>query len=150
MGTFAADISEFARRTKLKGATVVKKIAFDGLRGVMKKSPVDTGRFRASWRVGINTPDLSTAPKLKAGSSDDSGRLRDDKGKFVSGFGAGSGNQVINRANWGDTIFITNNLPYGPRLENGWSKQAPQGMLKLTFLELRTSLARAVASVRPV
>ncbi|NBT33816.1 MAG: hypothetical protein EBT13_18445 [Rhodobacteraceae bacterium] len=33
-------------------------------------------------------------------------------------------------------IYIQNNLPYANRLENGWSGQAPQGMVALTVAEV--------------
>ena len=36
------------------------------------------------------------------------------------------------------SIIIQNNLPYANRLENGWSKQAPKGMVALTLSEMRT------------
>jgi hypothetical protein len=32
----------------------------------------------------------------------------------------------------GDVVHMANNLPYARRLEDGWSKQAPAGMVKLT------------------
>ena len=35
----------------------------------------------------------------------------------------------------GDTIVISNNLPYAVRVENGWSQQAPEGMMKVSVLE---------------
>ncbi|MDT1903849.1 hypothetical protein FPK34_23945, partial [Acinetobacter baumannii] len=33
----------------------------------------------------------------------------------------------------GNLIFIQNNKAYGPRLENGWSDQAPLGIYSTTF-----------------
>lgn len=33
-------------------------------------------------------------------------------------------------------LWISNNLPYAVRLEYGWSKQAPSGMVRVTLLEL--------------
>jgi len=33
-------------------------------------------------------------------------------------------------------IFIVNGLPYINRLENGWSQQAPNGMVAITLAEL--------------
>ena len=33
-------------------------------------------------------------------------------------------------------LFINNQLPYGPRLEDGWSDQAPLGMVALTIAEV--------------
>jgi hypothetical protein len=37
----------------------------------------------------------------------------------------------------GDTITLVNNLPYAQRLENGWSGQAPNGMVSLTAQEFQ-------------
>jgi hypothetical protein len=37
-------------------------------------------------------------------------------------------------------VWLSNNLPYANRLENGWSKQAPAGMVNLTFAELQAQI----------
>lgn len=34
-------------------------------------------------------------------------------------------------------FYFANSLPYAFRLENGWSKQAPMGMVKVTTAEWR-------------
>jgi hypothetical protein len=57
-----------------------------------------------------------------------------------------NGNAKIAEANWEDSIFISNNLPYAPKLEKGYSKQAPQGMMRITFLELRQSIRRLITA----
>ncbi len=41
-------------------------------------------------------------------------------------------------------IYITNNLPYISKLENGSSKQAPNGMVNLTMNEVQRSVANVV------
>jgi len=44
-----------------------------------------------------------------------------------------------------DSIWFTNNLPYADRVENGWSTQRPQGMVRSTvkmFKPLIESIAR--------
>lgn len=33
----------------------------------------------------------------------------------------------------GDTFYLTNNMPYAQSVEDGWSSQAPQGMVKSTL-----------------
>lgn len=75
-------------------------------------SPVDTGRFRASWQVGENA-----APG--------------------TGVGPGSyGSQPpIQRVNYGEekvgNIYsVHNNLPYAEPLADGSSKQAPPGWVQ--------------------
>lgn len=141
MASFTQDIAKFVEKTKIKGETVLRKLAFEAFQGCVQKSPVDTGRFRSNWRIGINKVDKSftwvppkTAPK---GQSP------------VTGVETALALGKISKAGWGDFIAITNNLPYGPKLENGWSRQAPAGMMKLTFEEVKAGLARAVASLPP-
>ena len=41
-----------------------------------------------------------------------------------------------------DVIWIQNNAPYGPALEDGHSGQAPSGMVAVTFAELEVMFAK--------
>jgi hypothetical protein len=44
----------------------------------------------------------------------------------------------------GKVHFLTNNLPYALRLEYGWSKQAPHGMVGVTVKEYQQIVDKAV------
>lgn len=123
MGQFAADITRFVQRTGLRADVVLRKLALDGLQGLLLKSPVDTGRFRGNWRVGINVVHDSEIDRNAK-----QGGLADEQATIAT-------------AKFGDTINITNNLPYAKRLEDGWSQQAPNGVLSLTFQELKSGFA---------
>lgn len=93
----------------------------DSLRGVVQKSPVDTGRFRGNWIVSVDSPNLTETQQ-----TDVNGSATINKGMAaIEAFD-------INNSR----IYIQNNLPYGNRLENGWSKQAPNGMVALTLSEM--------------
>jgi hypothetical protein len=151
--SFAADISKFVEKTKLKADVVVRKLAMDGLAGVVRMSPVDTGRFRGSWRVGVNRVDLETEPKGNQ-HKDKNGHTLEDPFKqkaantnVATAKALSEGSKQIAQAKFGDVIAITNNLAYGPPLERGHSKQAPQGMLRVTFMRLQTQLKRMVGSL---
>ena len=49
----------------------------------------------------------------------------------------------------GQTIFITNSLPYAYRLEyDGWSRQAPAGMVRVTVVEFAQRFERAVRAAK--
>jgi hypothetical protein len=144
--TFAADVSRFAEKYKLRGKDVMLKVALDGYKGVIMRSPVDTGRFRGSWRVGINRSDLSVPEKAPPYS------LGVKHGGVVDyGDEANSGELThthsLFSAKWQDEIHITNNLPYAGELEHGSSTQAPGGVLGLTVEALRHGIAEAVRSV---
>ena len=100
------------------------EVAMDVLRGVVLNTPVDTGRARGNWQVTTNTPATGqTQVKTKNGA-----RAIQD------------GTSKINSANVADgtTIWITNNVPYIERLEDGWSAQKPDGILLPTLNSIRT------------
>lgn len=89
----------------------MRSVVLSFLRNVTLASPVDTGRFRANWVVGINSPDNNQYPNRKAQSTAISKGKQEVK-KFTF-----TGSQVM---------YINNNLPYARRLNDGYSKQAGQ------------------------
>jgi hypothetical protein len=101
---------------------------------VVKKSPVDTGRFRGNWQLSDNppTPSVQLTARL-----DKSGQVVIELARVA-----------VQDIRAGGVSYITNGLPYGPRLEYGWSKQAPSGMVRLTVNELQKFMREAVAQIR--
>lgn len=80
-------------------------------------SPVDTGRFRASWQVGENT---AAAPPDYVGN--EGGNRNTNIPPLVK----------INYQNerLGNVYSVHNNLPYAEPLANGHSRQAPDGWIQ--------------------
>jgi len=117
---FSSQLKAFATKAQKKETAVLRRSAIDTLGRVTLRSPVDTGRFRANWAVGINEVGVSAA-----------------QASPEEGFGAAAqpGQQVIGNAKATDAIVISNNLPYAQRLENGYSSQAPAGMVAITVAE---------------
>jgi hypothetical protein len=75
-------------------------------------SPVDTGRFRASWQVGENAAPGGRKPE-----------------------GSYTGTPLLERIGYqreqlGNVYSVHNNLPYAERLAQGWSGQAPAGWVQ--------------------
>jgi len=114
--SFKLDIREFAEATGLELELVTRKIALDAYARVTVKTPVDTGRARGNWNVGAGRPDLSTT---KTGESPPPSLKKGD-GEAA--------------------IYITNNLDYVFELENGSSKQSPEGMVAVSMLELEAGI----------
>ncbi len=135
---FVNTINKFTHLVGVRADFVVQKLAFDAFAGLLGRTPVDTGRARASWRLGINRVNLSVSPE----------RSRSNK---KVGQGPASKGEIAEQtkgltAEYGDTIHITNNLPYIEVLESGThSAQAPAGMLRITFFELTVKLNRTLA-----
>lgn len=117
--SFVVDLRKFGANTMEQATQVVKKIATDVLTSVVLRTPVDTGRARANWQVGVGKYDRNIIE-----TEDKQGSLAISKGKSAM-----SGTEA------GDKIYVVNNLPYIQRLEEGHSQQAPQGMVALTLQE---------------
>jgi allantoicase len=118
---FSLKLNKQVLDTNEKIEDAIQVIAMDSLRGVVQKSPVDTGRFRGNWIVSVDSPNLTETQQ-----TDVNGSATINKGMAaIEAFD-------INNSR----IYIQNNLPYGNRLENGWSKQAPNGMVALTLSEM--------------
>lgn len=129
---FKRNWAAIMKRAGDKADLVVKKVAMDIAAQLVNRSPVDTGRFRANWRVGMGAPNMATSTSTdKAGSS-----------TVMAMTGA------IDSYTTGQTIWLTNSLPYAQRLENGWSKQAPSGMVRLTILSWRRAVSNAVRNLK--
>lgn len=125
---FKADLDKLAKKLDIKKSTVVKKVVIDLWNGVTRRTPVDTGRARANWFVTQGAPtdrvDLHEGAK-KGGVA---APIPPDVGEITGD----------------ESVFIINNLPYIEALENGHSKQAPAGMVKLAIQAEEAAIARAI------
>lgn len=121
--SFGGDIKKFAEKTGITMDNAVTAICLDAVTSVIKRTPVDTGRARGNWYASINDVVHDTSESRTASEA-----LADGSAKAMKSSG-----KVFN---------LTNNLPYIGKLENGYSKQAPQGMVKVTALEINNALKR--------
>lgn len=97
-----------------------------------ERSPVLTGRFRASWTIALGQVDPTVAPPVPKG-----------------GLATVAAPQIPAVA-FGDVVYLANSLPYARRLEYGWSQQAPAGMVRITAAETPervTKLVQAMGSL---
>lgn len=141
MGSFTADIAAFVKKTGIKADLVLKKLGFQALEGVLLMSPVRTGRFRGSWRVSLTAADLSFLPP-NFNKTLDTGPIESARAAA-----AAAGQAKIASARFGMTIILSNNVPYAKRLERGYSKQAPSGVVGPTFIRLVSGLNKIVSSI---
>lgn len=130
---FAADLARLCEAAGDKAELVVRKAALDLGGQLLDRSPVDTGRFKNNWATSVN--GMSTATGAGADASAAAARTMLQA-------------QV---AEWkpGQTIWITNSLPYAYRLEyDGWSKQAPGGMVRLAVQDYAQAVAKAARELK--
>lgn len=126
--SFSLNLKKLAEKAGANADLVVKKIAVDVLSSVVNKSPVDTGRFRGNWQLSIGNVDSNI-----------------NSADHKTGAGAiAKGSAELAGFKSGKTIFISNSLAYAQRLENGYSMQAPQGMVRLTVIEFKRMLRNSL------
>jgi hypothetical protein len=129
MKKFGAQVADAVLNMKGQADQVVRGTTQSLVNAIILGTPVDTGRARGNWQSSIGVP--------KTGEL-----ARQDK----------SGGNAINEANsilakWepssGQPFWLSNNLPYIRRLEyDAWSKQAPNGFLRINVEKWRAAIAR--------
>jgi len=115
---FSIDLTRWGTSLEKEQApNFIRKIALELLKKVTMKSPVDTGRFRANWMVGIGGADETTTENTVNDSM-----MR--------------GSIVLAAYRALKQIHISNNLPYAAALEHGHSQQAPLGVAEISVAEI--------------
>lgn len=86
------------------------------------------GHFINNWQVGIDAIPKGIIKSVDPSGSDSLVRM-----------------SKMGRWTYGHVYYFANNLPYARALENGWSRQAPRGMVALTMMEF-PAIVRMVES----
>ena len=137
---FNVNLDKILKKAGDNASAIARKVALELYTKVVQKSPVDSGRLRGNWNVGLNGVDNTEYPI-------DASAL----GSLPSGSGLTRSASALSSFKIGDTIFITNNMPYvykleyglyndGPKTVGGYSRQAPQGFVRITYKEVVSDL----------
>jgi len=128
---FSAALERLAAFTSGGVEAVIRKTCLDLYKRIVQRTPVDTGRARASWGISnANKGDL--APKgFNDRGRGESARGMEEVNKKIQGFMY----EII-----GDEVIIYNNVEYIEVLENGHSRQAPAGMVSVSLAEFARHL----------
>jgi len=104
---FSLHLREFKQDTEKKAKLLQAKVTLQLLRGFILGNPVDTGRMRAGWTVGVgDSPDFEPAPGLT------------DKAPGMGGAGAASmargasEMQRLSELPLGTPTYVVNNVKY--------------------------------------
>lgn len=120
----------FEARMRKRGEQAVKNIneavracALAVDQQVVTASPVDTGRFRSNWLASLEVPVAITTQPYSPGEGGSTGGAN-------SAAAMAQANSVIASRQPGQDIWISNNLPYAQRLNDGYSRQAPANFVE--------------------
>lgn len=111
--SFAGDVASFSRKSGLTADQIIRGFTIKLTNAIVKGTPKDTGRAQGNWQTTTDAPADGVVDRVGASSA--------------------IAESVSNAGGAGKVTYITNNLPYIFRLENGWSGQAPAGMVRLNI-----------------
>ena len=132
MGSFVVAIDSFNKKAKESVDKTVRKTVIGLGAAIVRRNPVGTpvttgqkdyrgGRSRANWQYGLNS--------IPTGVIED---FDPDGSRTISAIAASIPKQAA-----GKVHYIANNVEYIIPLEEGSSKQAPNGMVARTLLDFQ-------------
>lgn len=115
-------IAEFARLAQEEHTNILRDASKRVKNSLVRLSPVDEGDYVAEWDVAIGhwPTDTEQAPDPKK---------RTTRARLQA---------PIDNLDFGENLFFENNDEVAARLEFGYSKQAPQGVVRLTARRWRS------------
>lgn len=126
MSAFNIRLKEFGNKDVPKRhLTLQKRIALDLLNRIVFRTPVDTGRARGGWQVSRG------GPQRRLGEPDRDGSATVSRGE-----------SVVRALKPYNNLAIYNNVFYIQFLENGYSQQAPSGMVGISVAEVESQYGR--------
>lgn len=101
---------------------IAPMVAARVLSAVAIETPVDTGRARSNWVPGLGQPNRTV---IDGPEFDKSG-----EGSIGANSAYIQRNLAAAESMKGDTVWVSNNLPYIQALNDGHSRQAPRGYVE--------------------
>lgn len=146
MGTFAVQLQAFKDKTDREMNDLVGLVVIKIAQRLDERSPVGDalywkspppkgyvgGRFRGNWQLGVGT--------IPAGET---GRI-DPVGEAT----VGAVIAAVPEDAAGRLFYLANNVPYAGPIEDGWSRQAPNGLVALTAMEFQAIVDEAAGAVK--
>jgi hypothetical protein len=140
MSRFTLDLAKAVKNINGEAEKIVRGTIFSVASNIIKGTPVGDptywksspppgytgGSLRGAWQASVNAPKYDkTRPKDKTGA------------QTIADMTPVALNLII-----GQDFYLTNPLPYAYRVEFGWSKQRPNGMLRVAIMQANAALER--------
>lgn len=141
--SFSKELTFFAEKTGKRLENTVRSVVSMLGETLVFRSPVGDanywkrpappgyvgGHFRANWQYSFSSPMSGEVDSVSKQTSLDSIK----KVKTSQAFGV---------------HYVVNNTPYSIKIENGWARQAPNGVLKLTVMNFNNFLRESANEER--
>lgn len=144
--SFASDIEKFVKKTGANADKVVREVVLDIGKSLVMKTPVGDpkywkskppkgyagGHARANWQHSVGSRVTEEIDCIDKSGQKSINRIQ----------------QSIPQSAAGLVHYVQNSVPYIKRLEEGHSRQAPQGMVALTEIEFKDYMSKALAALK--
>jgi len=122
---FADDVRKFALKAGESSDGIVRAVTLSLFNGIIRDTAVDTGRARGNWQTTVGRPASGEIDRLGASAA-----IAEVEAKTPPGAG--------------QETYLANDLPYIEQLENGSSKQSPEGMVRRNMDRIERNLKKAI------
>ena len=144
--SFSDDIKKFAQKAMSNSDKVIRTVCLDIGTSLVEKTPVGDASY---WKS--KPPPGYVGGHARGNWSHSEGAQVIQEIEGVDPSGGGSINRIaasvpIKAA--GKVHYIQNSVPYIQALENGHSRQAPNGMVELTKIEFQDFVRNATAGLK--
>lgn len=127
---FQADLVKFAEQIDADLIVVEKRVALDLFSRIVSRTPVRTGRARASWNISLGSPDEDTRPVGEYPSLQTN----------PAGVAEEKAGQALGSMTQAEIIWLSNSLPYIEKLNGGSSVQAPANFVEIAVAEVEAEV----------
>jgi len=140
--SFSDDIAKFAQKAANNADVLVRKTVIDIGTRLVNRTPVGDANY---WKSP--PPAGYVGGHARANWSHSEGELNTREFDTVDASGGASTSRIaasVPKKASGKVHFVQNSVPYIQRLEDGWSRQAPNGMVAVTKVEFQ-GIVNAIA-----
>lgn len=109
-------VAEFMRQFSEENDFIMREATKRVSNSIVRLAPVDEGEYVADWDVKIGGWPADSEQEPDPNKRRTRARLQ----------------ETLGAVKYGDAVFFENDDPVAVRLEYGYSKQAPQGVVRLT------------------
>lgn len=136
------DLKRIEAAIKDKMAKVIRAGAINTFQNIIIGSPVDSGRFRANWQASVNAPKMNILFEGIKAKTDSHGKPIKNQFNSNQNIIGDTAEYTIDGA-----LYLTNNLPYAVRLEEGWSQQRGAGWVASSVMEGKQAIKDAIGKL---
>ena len=123
-GSFALQLTQ-ASKEVMEAVTLRQRwIIFELAKAIVMDSPVDKGTFRGNWRFSFSHDQQQLNRQDPSGAT-----VLAELQSFINGYNSGE-------------MWLLNGMRYGTKLEYGYSRKAPGGMIRRNIARINSIVGR--------